>query len=192
MNIENYVAEIEGRKRREVESLDIRLAEEKTAIQIKKDSAIKEIQEYYSNDARLKSEREAARIVEAARLQAKKILFDAINLNLDSAFVIIKEKLRTYTESADYKVALQKMVVSAKKHLGPNISVICREQDRSALTDMGVKVTKTIQTIGGVIAENENGSKELDLTFEELLRIHEDEVKSSWTIFSKNILEGIV
>jgi len=95
MNIENYVAEIQGRKKREIESLDIRLAEEKTAIQFKKDNAIKEIQEYYTNNARLKSEREAARIVEAARLQAKKILFDAINLNLDSAFVIIKEKLRT-------------------------------------------------------------------------------------------------
>ena len=185
MNIENYVAEIQGRKKREIESLDIRLAEEKAAIQIKKDSAIKEIQEYYTNDARLKSEREEARIVEAARLQAKKILFDAINLNLDSAFVIIKEKLRAFTESADYKVALQKMVVSAKKHLGPNISIICRERDRSALTDMGVKVIKTIQTIGGLIAENENGSKELDLTFEELLRIHEDEVKGS-------ILEEIV
>ena len=179
MNIENYVAEIQGRKKREIESLDIRLVEEKTAIQIKKDNAIKEIQEYYTNDARLKSEREAARIVEAARLQAKKIVFDAINLNLDSAFVIIKEKLRSYAQSADYKRALQKMVMNAKKHLGPNINIICREQDRSALTDMGVNVIRTTQTIGGVIAENENGSKELDMTFEELLRIHEDEVKSS-------------
>jgi V/A-type H+/Na+-transporting ATPase subunit E len=185
MNIENYVAEIQDRKKREVESLDIRLAEEKTAIQIKKDNAIKEVQEFYSNDARLKSEREAARIVEAARLQAKKILFDAINLNLDSAFAIIKEKLSTYAESTDYKVALQKMVATAKKQLGPNINIICREQDRSTLTDMGANVIKTNQTIGGVIAENENGSKELDLTFEELLRIHEDEVKSS-------ILEEIV
>jgi vacuolar-type H+-ATPase subunit E/Vma4 len=43
---------------------------------------------------------------------------------------------------------------------------------------MGVAVIKTNQTIGGVIAENENGTMELDLTFEELLRIHEDEAKS--------------
>jgi vacuolar-type H+-ATPase subunit E/Vma4 len=46
------------------------------------------------------------------------------------------------------------------------------------LAELGVTFIKTIQTIGGVIAENENGSKELDLTFEELLRIHEDEAKS--------------
>jgi vacuolar-type H+-ATPase subunit E/Vma4 len=99
--------------------------------------------------------------------------------------VTIREKLKTFAGSTDYKIALQKMVATAKKHLGPNINIICREQDRSALTDMGVNVIKTNQTIGGVIAENENGSKELDMTFEELLRIHEDEVKSS-------ILEGIV
>jgi V/A-type H+-transporting ATPase subunit E len=179
MSIDKFVAEIEGRKRSELESLDIRLAEEKTAINIKKDNAIKEMEDYFSNEARLKSEREAARIVEAARLQAKKILFEAINLNLNSALEVIKEKLRNYANSSEYKVALQKMIVTAEKNLGPKIRVLCREKDRSVLAEMGVTVIKTIQTIGGVIAENENGTKELDLTFEELLRIHEDEVKSS-------------
>ena len=179
MSIEKFVAEIEGRKRSELESLDIRLAEEKTAIQIKKDNAINDMQEYFSNEARLKSEREAASIVEAARLQAKKILFEAINLNLNSALEVIKEKLRNYTNSSEYKVALQKMIITAEKNLGPKIRVLCREKDRSVLAEMGVTVIKTIQTIGGVIAENENGTKELDLTFEEILRIHEDEVKSS-------------
>jgi V/A-type H+-transporting ATPase subunit E len=185
MSIEKFVAEIEGRKRSELESLDIRLAEEKTAIQIKKDNAINDMQEYFSNEARLKSEREAARIVEAARLQAKKILFDAINVNLNSALQVITEKLGTYANGSEYKVALQKMIVSAEKKLGPKIKVLCREKDRSVLAEMGVTVIKTIQTIGGVIAENENGTKELDLTFEELLRIHEDVVKSS-------ILEDII
>ena len=71
------------------------------------------------------------------------------------------------------------MIATAKKNLGPKIKVRCREEDRTPLSELGVTVIKTIQTIGGVIAENENGSKELDLTFEELLRIHEDEVKSS-------------
>jgi len=179
MSIENFVAEIEGRKRRELESLDIRLAEEKTAIQIKKDNAINDMHEYFSNEARLKAEREAARIVEAARLQAKKILFDAINLNLDSAFEVIKEELRSYADTSEYKVALQKMIVTAEKSLGPKMKVKCREKDRSYLAEKGVTVIKAIQTVGGVISENENGTKELDLTFEELLRIHEDEAKGS-------------
>jgi vacuolar-type H+-ATPase subunit E/Vma4 len=36
----------------------------------------------------------------------------------------------------------------------------------------------SIQTIGGVRAEDKNRTRELDLTFEELLRSHEDEVKN--------------
>lgn len=178
MSIETFIEEINSRKRRELEALDTRLAEEKTALQIKKDNSIKDMHEYFSNEAKLKSEREAARIVEAARLQAKKILFDAINVNLDSAFEVIKEGLRSYANSSEYNVALQKMIVTAKMNLGPKIKVSCREQDRSPLAELGVTVIKTIQTIGGVIAENENGTKELDLTFEELLRIHDDEAKS--------------
>ena len=82
MSIETFIEEINSRKRRELEALNTRLAEEKTALQIKKDNTMKDIHEYFSNEAKLKSEREAARIVEAARLQAKKILFDAINVNV--------------------------------------------------------------------------------------------------------------
>jgi V/A-type H+/Na+-transporting ATPase subunit E len=179
MSLETFIEEIKSRKGRELEALAVRLAEEKTALQFNKDNTIKTMHEYFSNEARLKSDREAARIVEAARLQARKILFDAININLDSAFEVIKEQLRSYTNSDVYKGALNKVIATAKKDLGPNIKVRCREQDRAPLSDLGVTVIKTIQTIGGVIAESENGTKELDLTFEELLRIHEDEVKSS-------------
>ena len=179
MRIETFIEEIKTRKGKELEALAVRLAEEKTALQIKKDNTIKTMHEHFSKEAKLKSEREAATIVEAARLQAKKILFDAININLDSAFEVIKGQLRSYTNSNEYKGILHKLIANAKKNLGPNIKVRCREQDRSPLSELGVTVTKTFQTIGGVIAENENGSKELDLTFEELLRIHEDELKSS-------------
>lgn len=179
MSIETFIEETKRRKEKELEALAGRLAEEKTALRTKTDNTIKTMHEYFSNEAKLKSEREAARIVEAARLQARKMLFDAININLDTAFEVIKAQLRSYTKSDEYKESLHKVIATAKKNLGPNIKVHCREQDRAPLSDLGITVVKTIQTIGGVLAENENGSKELDLTFEELLRIHEDEVKSS-------------
>jgi vacuolar-type H+-ATPase subunit E/Vma4 len=43
---------------------------------------------------------------------------------------------------------------------------------------MNVTLGATIDTIGGILAEDNNGTREIDLTFEELLRTHEDEVKS--------------
>lgn len=179
MSIETFVHEIESRKKKGIESLDSELAKKKAATQSSKNTSIKELQERYANEAKTKSEREKARIVEAGRLQAKKILFDAINANLDSTFNVIKEELKNYTKTPQYKKVLETMINSAKKRLDQKITVHCREEDRTILKNMSVTIGSSIQTLGGIIAENKNGTKELDLTFEELLRTHEDEIKNT-------------
>ena len=115
------------------------------------------------------------------RLQAKKIMFDAINENLESAFDVIKQEIKNYVKLSQYKKTLEIMVNTSKKKLDQNIIVHCREEDRTVLKEMGVTIGSTIQTLGGIIAENNDGTKEIDLTFEELLRTHEDEVKGFLT-----------
>ena len=70
------------------------------------------------------------------------------------------------------------MVGYSKKVLAKEIVVHCREEDKSFFKS-GVKVGSTIQTLGGFIAENKEGTKEIDLTFEELLRNNEDEIKNT-------------
>lgn len=178
MSIETFLLEIENRKKREIGSLDKDLAEKKSKLQKELDITVKEIQEKFANEAKVKSEREYARIIEAGKLQAKKIMFDAINANMQSAFDVIKKEVENYTKSPQYKKALETMVNSAKKKLGQNIVVHCRNEDKSVLKDMGVTVDKSIKTLGGIVAENKEGTKELDLTFEELLRTNEDQIKS--------------
>ncbi|MGQ0638739.1 MAG: V-type ATP synthase subunit E [Nitrososphaerota archaeon] len=179
MSIETFVHEIENRKKKDIESLDSELAKKKAAIQSSKNTSIKELQERHANEAKIKSEREEARIVEAGRLQAKKILFDAINTNLDSTFNVIKEELKNYTTTPQYKKVLETMIKAAKKRLDQNITVRGREEDRAILKKMNLTIGSSIQTLGGIIAENKNGTKELDLTFDELLRTHEDEIKNT-------------
>jgi len=44
--------------------------------------------------------------------------------------------------------------------------------------DKDIEIGSTIQTLGGIIAENKEKTKEIDLTFEELLRNNEDEIKN--------------
>jgi len=66
----------------------------------------------------------------------------------------------------------------SKKVLAKELVIHCREEDKSFFTD-GVHVGSTIQTPGGFIAENKEGTKEIDLTFEELLRSNEDEIKNT-------------
>ncbi len=178
MSIETFIREIENRKRKEIESLEKDLQERKSKLQDETNQTIKEIQERFTTEAKIKSERENARIIEAAKLQAKKILFDAINANMQSAFAVIKQEIENYTKSSQYKKSLETMVNTSKKKLGQNIVVHCREEDKSILKDLGVNIGHSIKTLGGIVSENKEGTKELDLTFEELLRTHEDQVKS--------------
>lgn len=181
MSIETFLLEIENRKKRDLASLNKELDEKGTTIQNQRDLQIREIQERFANEGKIKSEREFARIIESARLQAKKILFDAINANLESAFDTIKQEVEKYRKLPQYKQTLETMVNTSKKKLGQNIIVHCREEDRASLKEMDVTLGSSIQTLGGIIAENKDGTKELDLTFDELLRTHEDEVKGFLT-----------
>ena len=91
---------------------------------------------------------------------------------------MIKKELTGYSKKPEYKKVLQKLVDYSKKVLAKEIVVHCRDEDKSFFKS-GVKVGSTIQTLGGFIAENTEGTKELDLTFEELLRNNEDEIKNS-------------
>jgi V/A-type H+/Na+-transporting ATPase subunit E len=42
---------------------------------------------------------------------------------------------------------------------------------------MNIPIGSPINTLGGILAENKEGTRELDLTFEELLRSREDDIK---------------
>lgn len=84
----------------------------------------------------------------------------------------VKELTSEYEkQNDDYNAIMVKV-------LAKEIVVRCREEDKSFFKS-GVKVSSTIQTLGGFIAENKEGTKEIDLTFEELLRSSEDEIKNT-------------
>lgn len=180
MSAETFLREIENRKRKELEALDRELAEKKEASLREKNVRVQELNERYKREARIKSEREATRIVEAAHLQAKRIIFEAMNANLDSAFSVIRQELKNYTKNTQYKKTLEEMISVAKKRLGKDMLVHCREEDRYILKDVDVTVSNNpIQTLGGIIVENKEGTLELDFTFEELLRTREEEVRAN-------------
>ena len=174
-----FIKEIKDRKNKKISILDSTLAEKKAKIHKLKQSSLKELESQYSNEATARSHREASRIVEAARLQAKKILFNAINSNMNSTFEKITKELIDYTRKSDYKNTLKIMLNYAKSKLGENILIHCREEDKVILRKMNnLSLGSSIKTIGGIFVEDINGTRELDLTFEELLRTHEDDLKN--------------
>lgn len=179
MSLDTFIQEIEERKTRKINLLDITLTEKKTRIQHTMESTLKEMQQHYADEAKAKSQKEGARIVEAARLKAKKIFFDAINANMDSTFNTIREELKSYSQKPDYKITIKKMIKFAKMKLSSqDIIIHCRIDDNVILNGMKIITGSPIQTIGGILAENKNGTMEIDLTFEELLRTHEDDIQN--------------
>jgi V/A-type H+-transporting ATPase subunit E len=179
MSLDTFIQEIEERKTKKINLLDITFAEKTARIQHNKETTLKEMQQHYANEAKAKSQKEASRIVETARLKSKKILFDAINANMDSTFNTIREELKSYSRKSDYKLTLEKMIKYAKMKLGSQDIVIhCRNDDTMILNGMNITPGSSIQTIGGILAENKTETMELDLTFEELLRTHEDEIQN--------------
>ncbi|MBA3978740.1 MAG: hypothetical protein H0X50_11220 [Nitrosopumilus sp.] len=177
-SLDTFILEIEKRKENEINLLETTLAKTKKEIEQTKETTIKQLQEQYLNEAKTKSNREASRIVESAKLKAKKILFEAINANMDSTFETVKDELRTFVQKPDYREVLVKMISYSKNTLGSNVIIHCRDDDRLVLREMDIQIGSPIDTLGGVIAEDNEGKKELDLTFEELLRTCEDKVKS--------------
>ncbi len=179
MSLDTFIQEIEERKTRKIDLLDTTLTEKKMRIQHTIESTIKEMTQHYSDEAKAKSQKEGARIIEASRLKAKKILFDAINASMDSTLNTIREELKTYSQKPDYKNTIKKMVKYAKMKLNSQEIIIhCRNDDNIILNGLNINPGSPIQTIGGILAENKNGTMEIDLTFEELLRTHEDEIQN--------------
>ena len=131
LSIDTFKHEIETRKKNDLSDLDKKLNDKKSETNTKKNSVIKELKDNYANEANTKAEREGARIVEAGKLEAKKILFDAINKNLDATFDVIKKELTGYSKKPEYKKVLQKLVDYSKKVLAKEIVVHCRDEDKS-------------------------------------------------------------
>ena len=71
------------------------------------------------------------------------------------------------------------MLAYASKRLGPGVTIRCRAADAAILKKLGAKVSSpNLETMGGFKATNSDGTLELDLTFEELLRNREDEARA--------------
>ena len=117
MSVDTFIKEIQTRKKNDLAELDKKLSDKESQIDSQKSAAVKELKEDYVNEAKTKAEREGARIIEAGKLEAKKILFDAINKNLDSTFDVIKKELEGYSKKPEYQKVLQKLVDYSKKVL---------------------------------------------------------------------------
>jgi vacuolar-type H+-ATPase subunit E/Vma4 len=176
---ETLLGEVEERQKKALEQLEADYATREAEIAKHKAEQISSIAESAKKEASELAEKERARVSGVAKLQAKKIVFDSAEKMLENNILALKQVLAGYAESKDYPELLSRMVRYASKRLGGGVGVICRPSDAVIMKRLGAKtISSDLNSIGGFKAESEDGYLELDLTFEEILRNHEEEVRA--------------
>ncbi len=179
MSLESLVAEIRTRGQTELQGVETTRATEAARIGADRDAQIAAIRAESGRLAESESARERAQRIAAAKLKARKLLYEAREARLEQDLQETRGLLEEYADSDDYPATLKRMVDVATARLGKQIRVMGRADDASKLSKVaGKSVDPTPLTIlGGLVAETPDGSRRLNLSFDELLRLHEDRVR---------------
>jgi len=176
---EALLREVEERRKKALEQLEAEYSAKKAALAKHTDEETSSIADSAKKEAAALAERESTRVSGAAKLQAKKMVFDATEKMLENNIAALRQALAEYTGSKEYPEELARMARYASKRLGEGVGVVCRPSDSGILKKAGARIVSSeLNSIGGFRAESENGNLELDLTFEEILRSHEEETRA--------------
>ncbi|MGA2874077.1 MAG: V-type ATP synthase subunit E [Nitrososphaerales archaeon] len=180
MAADTLLREVEEKRKKALEALDADFSTKSAEIKRRAEEEKLRIQDNAKKQAAELSQREKIRIDGASKLQAKKLVFDATEKMLENNLTTLRQALLDYAGSKEYSALLTRLVAYASKRLGGEINVVCRQADAIALKKAGVEVASSnLNSIGGFKAERKDGTLELDLTFEEILRGREEEVRGS-------------
>jgi vacuolar-type H+-ATPase subunit E/Vma4 len=180
MSLERLVAEIESRARQEIAAEQARFDKEKAALDADRAGRIEALRVGTLRRATEEAARERTRRVAGARLEAKKMGYEFQESRTQALLEAVKRQLADYTKSPEYSKLLKRMYAAAGSRLGKDLRIRGRAEDAKLLrTVAGAGYDdKPLPVTGGFIAETSDGTRRLNLTFEELLRLREDELRS--------------
>ena len=179
MAAETLLRQVEEKRKKDISKLDTEYSGKIEQIKKLLQVEISNISNNAKAQAAALSQREKVRIEGAGKLQAKKVIFDATESMLKDNLSAIKDAFGRYASTKEYGELLPRMVSYASSRLGGGIKLVCRKADVPILTKTGsILVSSDLISIGGFKAVSGDGNLELDLTFEELLRNHQEEVRA--------------
>ena len=179
MSLESLVEEIRVRAEAELRATIERRNTEEARIIADRDRRVAEVRAASQRATEIEVARERTQRVAAAKLQARKMLYEAREKRLSEGLRETRALLADFTSSAGYPAVLRRMVEVAHDALGRQARISGRAEDAPLLAKVAGKTfDPTAQTIvGGLVAETTDGSRRLNLSFDELLRLREDEVR---------------
>lgn len=179
MAAENLLKEVDDKRKGTIQMLEQEYSAKRDEVAKRAEEQKSYIRDSANKEATSLVQREKIRIEGAAKLQSKKMVFDATEKMLENNLDALKQVLADFTGSKEYPEMLGRMARYASKRLGGAITVRSRPADAAALKKLGVKLSSSdLDSIGGFKATSTDGTLELDLTFEELLRNREDQARA--------------
>jgi vacuolar-type H+-ATPase subunit E/Vma4 len=176
---ESLLKEVEDQHRKTLELLEAEYASKRAELVKRRDEELSHIKESSRIQAQSLSERERTRIIGAAKLQAKKMIFDATEKMLEANVSSLQRVMAELAQSKEYEDLLARMAKHASRRLDGRMAVVCRPADSPIFSELGIRIASSkLNSIGGFKAESEDGKLELDLTFEEILRNNEEKVRA--------------
>ncbi|HTT73924.1 MAG TPA: V-type ATP synthase subunit E family protein [Thermoplasmata archaeon] len=179
MSLESLVDEIRRRGEAELAAIEAGRATAAAQIAADRDRRIEAVRQASAHATELEIARTRAQRLAAAKLRARKLLYEAREARMHGALEETRTLLAEFTRSPAYPIVLKRMVAAASDALGKQLRISGRAEDAAALQKAAGKAFDPAPRaiLGGLVAETPDGSRRLNLSFDELLRLREDRVR---------------
>ena len=179
MSLESLVEEIRRRGEADLATVTAGRDAESAKIIAERDRQVADVRAQVAHATDVEIAHERTQRLAAAKLQSRKLLYEAREQRLEGAIAETRSLLQEYTRSTQYPAVLKRMVTAATEALGKQLRIFGRGEDAALLAKVaGKSFDPAPQPIlGGLIAETPDGSRRLNLSFDELLRLREDRVR---------------
>ena len=176
MAIENLLEEIRNDAEQEVKEIisDAKREAEKLIKNAEQDAEKKasKLREEAERNAEIAESRIVASAKRNARIEIMKARDEIINRVIDE----MKEKLKKI-KGKKYRDYVEKAIENGKEKIGKIYIMAARKEDEKVAKEMGVEVKGKVDAIGGVIIKSIDGKKEIDATFDALLKRRMNELR---------------
>jgi vacuolar-type H+-ATPase subunit E/Vma4 len=179
MTLERLVEEVRQRAEAELHKERERVDTEVKKLEGERDRRVAQIREESQRLTQLDAARDRAQKLAGAKLSGRKLAYEARERQMAASLAAARQMLSDLTSSPEYPSVLKRMNAMAVEQLGKQIRVQGRAADAAALKSASGKAfdPTPLPILGGLVAETADGSRRLNLAFDELLRLREDRVR---------------
>ncbi len=179
MSLDALVEEIRRRSEGELREIETRRADEERRLGAEREARIAAVRQEQARLGEVEASRLRAQLLAAATVNARKRLYEARERRLRSAVEATRDLLQEYARTDGYTDTLRLLAAEAAERLGKQLRITGRSEDAARLGKIAGRAfdASPAAILGGLIAETSDGSRRLDLSFDELLRLREPRVR---------------